>query len=171
MSGVALQEHFADLVGSSVWLYPQTDVFVDLAAARSRDGGDVRFGVSDTAVDGLTSERPVLRFTDTDGVAHTVPPTGAKGLNLALADVRVLAPVIRDFVTGRSERALDAYSEQALARVWQAQHFSYWMTSMLHLPIDGTGFDRRRQRAEIRSVVESRAASTHLAEGYAGWPA
>ena len=60
---------FADLVGSSVWLYPQTDVFIDLAAARSRDGGDVRFGVTDTSVDDLTGDRPMLRFIDAEGVA------------------------------------------------------------------------------------------------------
>ena len=302
---------FADLVGSSVWLYPQTDVFIDLAAARARDGGDVRFGVTDTAVDELTGDRPVLRFTDDTGVpheircdllvgadgsrsicrdaipetqrqqsfreypfawfgilceaptsapelvyshsdrgfalisqrteslqrmyfqcdpdtdvaawsddriwaelqsrvngnglhlregpitsrtvlrfrsfvcepmrygrlllagdaAHTVPPTGAKGLNLALADVRVLAPAIREFLAGRSEHALDAYSEQALARVWKAQHFSSWMTSMLHLPSEASAFDLRRQQAEIRSIIESRAGSTYLAESYTGWPA
>ena len=302
---------FADLVGSSVWLYPQTDVFIDLAAARSRDGGDVRFGVTDTAIDDLTSDRPVLRFTDADGIAHeigcdllvgadgsrsmcrhqipesrrqqtfreypfawygilceappsapelvyshsergfalisqrteslqrmyfqcdpdtdvdawsddriwtelqarvnpnglqlvegpitsravlrfrsfvcepmrygrlllagdaahTVPPTGAKGLNLALADVRVLAPAIREFLATGAEQALDDYSARALARVWKAQHFSSWMTSMLHLPTDGSDFDLRRQRAEIRSIIESRAGSTYLAEGYTGWPA
>ena len=61
---------FADLVGSSVWLYPQTDVFIDLAAARARDGGDVRFGVTDTAVDELTGDRPVVSFTDDTGVAQ-----------------------------------------------------------------------------------------------------
>jgi len=302
---------FADLVGSSVYLYPQTDVFIDLAAARSSDGGDVRFGVTDTAVDDLTGERPVLRFTDADGVpheircdllvgadgsrspcrhaipetqrhqsfreypfawfgilceapasarelvysqsdrgfalisqrtetlqrmyfqcdpdteveawsddriwaelqsrvnvnglqlregpitsrtvlrfrsfvcepmrhgrlllagdaAHTVPPTGAKGLNLALADVRVLAPAIRAFLATGAEQALDDYSEQALARVWKAQHFSSWMTSMLHLPPDASPFDLRRQQAEIRSLIESRAGSTYLAESYTGWPA
>ena len=63
---------FADLVGSSVWLYPQTDVFIDLAAARARAGGDVRFGVTDTAVDELTGDRPVLRFTDDTGVPHEI---------------------------------------------------------------------------------------------------
>ena len=302
---------FADLVGSSVWLYPQTDVFIDLAAARSRDGGDVRFGVTDTAIDDLTSDRPVLRFTDADGIAHeircellvgadgsrsmcrhqipesqrqqtfreypfawygilceappsapelvyshsergfalisqrteslqrmyfqcdpdtdvdawsddriwtelqarvnpnglqlvegpitsravlrfrsfvcepmrygrlllagdaahTVPPTGAKGLNLALADVRVLATQIREFLATGAERALDEYSARALARVWKAQHFSSWMTSMLHLPSDASDFDLRRQQAEIRSIIESRAGSTYLAEGYTGWPA
>jgi p-hydroxybenzoate 3-monooxygenase len=102
--------------------------------------------------------------------AHTVPPTGAKGLNLALADVRVLAQAIRAFLATRAEQALDDYSEQALARVWKAQHFSSWMTSMLHLPSGASAFDLRRQQAEIRSIIESRAGSTYLAEGYTGWP-
>lgn len=102
--------------------------------------------------------------------AHTVPPTGAKGLNLALADVRVLAETISQFLATGSEQVLDHYSARALERVWKAQHFSYWMTSMLHLPADASSFDLRRQQAEIRSVVESRAASTFLAECYTGWP-
>ena len=301
---------FAGLVGSSVWLYPQTDVFVDLAAARSRDGGDVRFGVSDTIVDDLDAELPVLRFADAGGApheircrllvgadgsrsmcrhripedrrqqsfreypfawfgilceapksapelvyshsergfalisqrteamqrmyfqcdpdtdvdawsddriwaelqarvnvngleliegpitsrtvlrfrsfvcepmrygrlllagdaAHTVPPTGAKGLNLALADVRVLAESISQFLASGLDRHLDDYSRRALQRVWKAQHFSYWMTSMLHLPVERSSFDLRRQQAELRSVVESRAASAYLAECYTGWP-
>lgn len=100
-----------------------------------------------------------------------MPPTGAKGLNLALADVRVLAPAIRDFLATGAEHALEDYSEQALARVWKAQHFSSWMTSMLHPPPDASPFDLRRQQAEIRSIIESRAGSTYLAEGYTGWPA
>ena len=133
--------------------------------------------------EGPITSRTVLRFRKlvcepmrygrlllASDAAHTVPPTGAKGLNLALADVRVLAAGDPRLPHRPVERALDAYSERALARVWKAQHFSYWMTSMLHLPTDGTGFDLRRQRAEIRSVIESRAASTHLAEGYTGWP-
>lgn len=301
---------FADLVGSSVWLYPQTDVFIDLAAARERDGGDVRFGVEDVSVAELTGDRPVLRFIDADGsphevscdllvgadgsrsmcrhqipesqrqqhfreypfawfgilceapksapevvynysergfalisqrtesmqrmyfqcdpeedpaawsdeaiwaelqarvnvnglelsegpitsravlrfrsfvcepmrygrlllagdAAHTVPPTGAKGLNLALADVRVLAEVITEFLADGADAVLDGYSARALERVWKAQHFSYWMTSMLHTPVDASSFDLRRQQAEIRSVVDSRGASTYLAEAYTGWP-
>lgn len=309
--GTLARIDFEDLVGSAVWLYPQTDVFIDLADARARDGGDVQFGVSDTAVEDLTSDRPVLRFTDADGVpqaitcavivgadgsrsmcrrqipegirqqsfreypfawfgilceapksaaelvyshsdrgfalisqrtetmqrmyfqcapdadvdawsddqiwaelqervnpnglvlqegpitsravlrfrsfvcepmrhgrmllagdaAHTVPPTGAKGLNLALADVTVLARTIEEFLATGSDDALSAYSDVALERVWKAQHFSYWMTTMLHLPSDASSFDLRRQRAEIGSVIASRGASSYLAEAYTGWPA
>jgi len=298
------------LTGASVWLYPQTDVFVDLAAARERDGGDVRFGVSGTEVVDVLSERPGVRFTDADGTtheircdvlvgadgshgvcrqavpqdlrrdyfreypfawfgilcdapasapeliynhsehgfalisqrtadvqrmyfqcdpgedvdawsddriwhelgtrvgangytlkegpitsktvlrfrsfvcepmrygrlvlagdaAHTVPPTGAKGLNLALADTRVLAECIERLVCHRDSSALDDYTDRALARVWKAQHFSYWMTTMLHTLPDATPFDVRRQVGELNSVVTSQAGSTYLAEAYTGWP-
>ncbi|WP_308102900.1 4-hydroxybenzoate 3-monooxygenase [Lentzea sp. CC55] len=301
---------FRALVGEPVWLYPQTDVFVDLANARARDGGDVRFGVSDTSVD-LTG--PAIRFTDSEGVrqevrcdllvgadgsrsicraeipeavrthsfreypfawfgiiteaprsadelvyahsprgfalisqrtethqrmyfqcdpsadvaqwsddriweelqarvagpdgftlkegpitektvlrfrsfvaeplrhdrlllagdaAHTVPPTGAKGLNLALQDVRVLAEVVERALRKDDLDALDEYGPRALGRVWKAQHFSYWMTTMLHALPAATEFDARRQLGELASVVGSEAGSRFLAEGYTGcWPA
>jgi p-hydroxybenzoate 3-monooxygenase len=301
---------FQELTGASVWLYPQTDVFVDLANAREAAGGDVRFGISDTRVVDLTTDRPGILFTGPEGgaqevrcdlvvgadgsrstcreqipstdrcdyfreysfawfgilceaptsgpeliynhsdrgfalisqrtetmqrmyfqceptervdewddariweelqsrvaangytlkegpitsksvlpfrsyvcepmrhgnlllagdAAHTVPPTGAKGLNLALADVRVLADVIERHIDKKDDSALDEYSARALGRVWKAQHFSYWMTTMLHTLPDATDFDRRRQIGELSSVVSSRAGSTYLAECYTGWP-
>jgi 4-hydroxybenzoate 3-monooxygenase len=301
---------FQDLVGASVWLYPQTSVFTDLAASRAAAGADVRFGVRDTSVGDLTSDRPVIGFTDADGVAqqvrcaylvgadgsrstcrqqvpegerrqyfreypyawfgilceapksapeliynhsdrgfalisqrtetmqrmyfqcdpdedvdawsddriwselqarvganghalregpitdrtvlrfrsfvnepmrygnlllagdaaHTVPPTGAKGLNLALADVRVLADVLRRALRQDDPDALDEYTDRALTRVWRSQHFSYWMTTMLHRLPDASDFDVRRQTAELAALVASRAGSTYLAEGYTGWP-
>ena len=308
--GAGHRMDFQDLVGASVWLYPQTSVFIDLANAREAAGADVRFGVSNTTVVGLTDAQPVLRFTDAEGAAHdvryrylvgadgsrsmcrqqipevkrrqyfreypfawfgilceapksareliynhsergfalvsqrteamqrmyfqcdpeedvtewsedriwselqarvgangytlhegpiidkavprfrsfvtkpmrygnlllagdaahTVPPTGAKGLNLALADVRVLAEVLDRVLRQDDHEALNEYTERALARVWKAQHFSYRMTTMLHRIPDAEAFDLRRQIAELDSVVSSRAASTHLAEGYTGWP-
>ncbi|WP_238006366.1 4-hydroxybenzoate 3-monooxygenase [Dactylosporangium sp. AC04546] len=302
---------FQGLVGASTWLYPQTDVFVDLADARARDGGDVRFGVRDTAITDVV-DRPVIRYTDGDGLgheiacdylvgadgsrstcrlafpeaarrwyfreypyawfgilcqappsapeliyarsgrgfalisqrtatvqrmylqcdpatdpadwpdervwaelqarlagpdgfrlnegpifertvlpfrsfvqepmrhgrlvlagdaAHTVPPTGAKGLNLALADVRVLAEVLELAVKRRDPSHLDAYTDRALARVWKAQHFSYWMTTMLHTPPGADPFDVRRQEGELAALVASEAGRRFLAEGYTGWPA
>ncbi|MEU6819493.1 4-hydroxybenzoate 3-monooxygenase [Streptomyces atriruber] len=302
---------FQELVGESVWLYPQTDVFTDLADARERDGADVRFGIAGTRVVDLTTERPGILFDDADGrphevrcdilvgadgahgvcrsavpeasrthhfraypfawfgvlveappsapelvythsrrgfalisqrtetvqrmyfqcdpdedpadwsddriwselqarvdgpdgfslkegpvtdrsvlrfrslvcepmrygsmllagdAAHTVPPTGAKGLNLALADVRVLAEAVESAVRGRDRGALDTYGPRALRRVWRAQHFSYWMTSMLHRLPDATEFDVRRQLGELAAVVDSAAGSTYLAEAYTGWP-
>ncbi|MGW0179801.1 4-hydroxybenzoate 3-monooxygenase [Nocardia sp. NPDC003345] len=299
---------FKDLVGESVWLYPQNDVFVDLAARREADRGDVRYGVTDTSVD-ITAERPVVSFTGADGrparveadlvvgadgsrsicrktfpagtrsewfreypfawfgflaeappshpeliyahsehgfalvsqrtptvqrmyfqcspqerpqdwdddriwaemrrrvngngfeivegpisakmvlpfrsfvtapmrhgrlllagdAAHTVPPTGAKGLNLALADVRVLHEAIIDFLGGMGDPALDRYTERALDRVWKAQHFSYWMTTMLHSVEGASPFDLERQRGELALVTGSRHGAAYLAEAYTGW--
>jgi p-hydroxybenzoate 3-monooxygenase len=307
--GVSHRIDFQGLVGASTWLYPQTDVFIDLAAARERDGGDVRFGVSDTAVVDVASDRPGIFFTAGDNTnqevrcdvvvgadgsrsmcrhqlagqrqyfreypfawfgilceappsapeliysrsergfalisqrtdkiqrmyfqcspsesvedwseeriweelqarlagddgfrlregrifektvlpfrsfvcepmrhanlllagdaAHTVPPTGAKGLNLALADVRVLAEVLERAIRKGDPDALDAYTPRALARVWKAQHFSYWLTTMLH-KVEGAGdFDERRQLGELTSVTSSVHGSTYLAEAYTGWP-
>jgi p-hydroxybenzoate 3-monooxygenase len=309
--GASHRIDFKALVGESAWLYPQTDVFVDLADARARDGGDVRFGIRDTRVVDVTGPQPGILFTDGDGVArevrcdylvgadgsrsicrneipesqrrhyfreypfawfgilaearhsapelvythsergfalisqrtealqrmyfqcdpeedvaqwsddriwaelqarvagsdgftliegaitdravlrfrsfvaepmrhgrlllagdaaHTVPPTGAKGLNLALADVRVLAEVLERVVRRNDADALDEYGPRALDRVWRAQHFSYWMTTMLHTLPGATDFDVRRQLGELASVVGSTAGSTYLAEGYTGWP-
>jgi p-hydroxybenzoate 3-monooxygenase len=302
---------FEGLVGAAAQLYPQTDVFIDLADARERDGGDVRFGVSDVSVVDVTSDSPGVLFTDADGkaqeircdylvgsdgsrsicrhafpesqrrqfareypfawfgilcqappsapeliynhsdrgfalisqrteslqrmyfqcdvdtdvaewsddriwdelqarvganghtlqqgpitsktvlpfrsfvqepmrhgnlllagdAAHTVPPTGAKGLNLALADVRVLAEELERAVTKKDDALLDGYTTRALGRVWKAQHFSYWMTTMLHLVPGATPFDVRRQIGELSMVVTSHAGSTYLAEAYTGWPA
>jgi len=309
--GVSHRVDFGGLVGEQAWLYPQTDVFIDLADARARDGADVRFGVTDVSVVEAAGDRPGILFTDADGTAHevrcdylvgadgsrsicrreippdrathffreypfawfgilcnappsapelvyahsdrgfalisqrtqtvqrmyfqcypdedvdtwsddriwaelqtrvagedgftlaegpitsktvlrfrsfvcepmrhdnlllagdaahTVPPTGAKGLNLALADVRVLADVLDVAVSNRDGAALEAYSPRALERVWRAQHFSYWMTTMLHTLPESSEFDRRRQLGELAAVTASTAGSTYLAEAYTGWP-
>jgi 4-hydroxybenzoate 3-monooxygenase len=308
--GTSHRIDFQGLVGAATQLYPQTDVFIDLADARARDRGDVRFGVADVSLDAPASD-PVLRFTDSDGrrhevdadflvgadgsrgmcrgtvpdahrrqyfreypfawfgilaeaapsaaeliyshsprgfalisqrtetlqrmyfqcdpgedaeawsddriweelqarvganghvlregpitsrtvlpfrsfvqeplhhgrmvlagdAAHTVPPTGAKGLNLALADVRVLAEELECAVRTDDPESLAMYSRRALARVWKAQHFSYWMTTMLHTPPGASPFDVRRQEGELAAVTGSVAGSTFLAEAYTGWPA
>ena len=300
---------FQDLVGESVWLYPQTDVFLDLAARRQADGGDVRYSVTDTTIHDLEGS-PKVWFTDADGAewelqadfiagadgsrshsrfqipearrkwyfheypfawfgilaeaprsadeliyansengfalisqrtetvqrmyfqcdpnedvnnwsedriwdafrsrvngngfelkegpvidktvlkfrsfvhapmrhgklflagdaAHTVPPTGAKGLNLALHDVKVLFEGLDSFYKTGNTVLLDAYSDRALDRVWKAQQFSYWMTSMLHTPVDADDFARARQLGELKSVVSSRHGRAYLAEAYTGWP-
>jgi p-hydroxybenzoate 3-monooxygenase len=102
--------------------------------------------------------------------AHIVPPTGAKGLNLAVADVRVLARALKEFyTTGRCD-LLDTYSEVCLRRVWKVQRFSWWMTSILHRFPGENPFDHRRQLAELDYVTSSRAASQSLAENYVGLP-
>jgi p-hydroxybenzoate 3-monooxygenase len=102
--------------------------------------------------------------------AHIVPPTGAKGLNLAVADVRVLAQALGEFYRKGSRELLDRYSEICLRRVWKVQRFSWWMTSMLHRFDSDNGFDRRRQLGELDYVTSSRAASQSLAENYVGLP-
>jgi p-hydroxybenzoate 3-monooxygenase len=102
--------------------------------------------------------------------AHIVPPTGAKGLNLAAADVRVLARALIEFYATRSPRLLDRYSDVCLKRVWKAQRFSWWMTSMLHRFPHHTPFERRMQLAELDYITGSRAGMTTLAENYVGLP-
>ena len=102
--------------------------------------------------------------------AHIVPPTGAKGLNLAATDARVLARALADFYTSGSTDVMDRYSEICLRRCWKVQHFSWWMTSMLHRIPGESVFDRQRQLAELDYVTGSRAASTALAEHYTGLP-
>jgi p-hydroxybenzoate 3-monooxygenase len=100
--------------------------------------------------------------------AHIVPPTGAKGLNLAAADVRVLAEALGAWYAGGDDAGLDAYSETCLRRVWRVQHFSWWMTSMLHRFAGDDPFEARLQRAQLAYVCSSRAAATTLAENYVG---
>lgn len=136
-----------------------------------------------TLQEGPIFQRDVLRFRSfvahelrrgravlVGDAAHTVPPTGAKGMNLAVADVVLLDRAIRALLHDGSEALLDSYADDALARIWKAQHFSWWMTSMLHSAPDASEFDRRRQVGELRSVIESEAGRTYLAEAYTGWP-
>jgi p-hydroxybenzoate 3-monooxygenase len=116
--------------------------------------------------------------------AHIVPPTGAKGMNLAIADVAVLADAVDDLLTRGDETGVDTYSERCLRRVWRAEHFSWFMTSMLHnfganadlgatYATDGFAadpFTHQLQLAQLRYTVSSRAAATSLAENYVGLP-
>ncbi len=102
--------------------------------------------------------------------AHIVPPTGAKGMNLALADVRILAQAAAAFFKTGARGLLDAYSATCLKRVWRAEHFSWWMTSMLHRFPGDDGFQQRLQRSQLEYVVGSSAASASLAENYVGLP-
>jgi p-hydroxybenzoate 3-monooxygenase len=102
--------------------------------------------------------------------AHIVPPTGAKGLNLAVADVRVLAAALGAYYRGGKSDLLAQYSATCLRRVWKVQRFSWWMTQLLHRFADDTAFDRRRQLAELDYLTSSQAASESLAENYVGLP-
>ena len=99
---------------------------------------------------------------------HIVPATGAKGLNLAVADVQVLAEALTKFIKGGDGSLLDAYSDACLRRVWRVQHFSWWMTWMLHRFPDDDGFRRGLRRAQLEYVCSSRAAAATLAENYVG---
>lgn len=102
--------------------------------------------------------------------AHVVPPTGAKGLNLAASDVHYLWEALVEHFRTASTSGLDAYSERALARVWKAERFSWWMTTTLHSFAQHSRFERRMQRAELEYLVSSQAALTALAENYVGLP-
>ncbi|HST72170.1 MULTISPECIES: 4-hydroxybenzoate 3-monooxygenase [Kocuria] len=302
---------FKKLVGQSVWLYPQNEVFWDLAGARERDGGDVRWGVADTEVADLATDRPKIRFTDADGTpvevrceilvgadgsqsicrraipqeertdnfiqypfawfgilaeappsapeliyansehgfalissrsetvqrmyfqcdpeenvddwdeeriwaelqrrvdgpdglqlqrgpifdktvlkfrsyvceplrhgnmflvgdaGHTVPPTGAKGLNLAFCDVRVLAPALVEHFRHGDASGLAGYSAKALERIWKAQNFSYWATNLMHVQPGENPFNQKRRLGEFRAITSSEHGSAYFAESYTGWP-
>jgi len=100
--------------------------------------------------------------------AHIVPPTGAKGMNLAVSDVRLLAAGLDAFYREGKTNRLERYTDDALKRIWRAEYFSWWMTSMLHTFADASPFQREVQRAELENVVNSRALATALAENYVG---
>jgi p-hydroxybenzoate 3-monooxygenase len=102
--------------------------------------------------------------------AHIVPPTGAKGLNLAVADVLFLAEALAEFYQSGSTLGIDNYSARALARVWKAERFSWWFTSITHRFPEMDGFARKMQVAELNYIRGSRAAQTMLAENYVGLP-
>jgi p-hydroxybenzoate 3-monooxygenase len=102
--------------------------------------------------------------------AHIVPPTGAKGLNLASSDVKYLSGALIEHYAERSDAGLDTYSQRALARVWKAERFSWWLTSLMHRFDETGGFGQKLQEAELDYLVHSRAMSTALAENYVGLP-
>jgi p-hydroxybenzoate 3-monooxygenase len=100
--------------------------------------------------------------------AHIVPPTGAKGLNLAVSDVRILSAALRAFYKEDRSDLLETYSETALKRIWRAEHFSYWMTRMMHRLDDASPFEQQLQVAELEHVTTSRSAAISMAENYVG---
>jgi p-hydroxybenzoate 3-monooxygenase len=102
--------------------------------------------------------------------AHIVPPTGAKGLNLAASDVYYLSEALAEFYETKSSSGLDTYSDRALARVWQAERFSWWMTRLLHRFPEDSGFDQKVQRAELEYLARSVSTRAALAENYVGLP-
>jgi p-hydroxybenzoate 3-monooxygenase len=102
--------------------------------------------------------------------AHIVPPTGAKGLNLAISDVASLASALHRYYTASDSTSLDHYSDDSLKRIWAAERFSWWLTSLLHRFPEQTGFDRKIQLAELGYLIRSQSAQLSFAENYVGLP-
>jgi p-hydroxybenzoate 3-monooxygenase len=153
--------------------WPDSRVWDELHQRLARDGWSLNEG--EVLEKGVTAMRSFVseplrhgRLFLAGDAAHIVPPTGAKGMNLAIADVAVLAPALTAWLRDGDERLAGAYSDTALQRVWRAQDFSTTMTAMMHRHDDE--FENRRQRAALRTVVSSEAASRALAESYVGPP-
>jgi p-hydroxybenzoate 3-monooxygenase len=156
--------------------WPDQRIWEDLhTRLETDDGWKLREGaITEKGITGMRSfvVEPMQygRMFLAGDAAHIVPPTGAKGMNLALADVRVLAQAATAYFKTGERARLDAYSATCLKRVWRAEHFSWWMTSMLHrFPSDDV-FQQRLQRSQLEYVVGSTAAAASLAENYVGLP-
>jgi p-hydroxybenzoate 3-monooxygenase len=154
--------------------WPDERIWEELSARFASEGWSLKQGP--IVEKGITPMRSFVAepmqygrlFLAGDAV-HIVPATGAKGLNLAVADVRVLADALVRWFSRGDGSLLEGYSEACLPRVWTAQHFAWWMTSMFHrMPDDRDGFMARLQRAQLAYVCSSRAAATSLAENYVG---
>jgi p-hydroxybenzoate 3-monooxygenase len=162
--------------GEAVADWPDERVWMELHARLASDEGWklVEGPVLQKGITGMRSfvTEPMQygKLFLTGDAAHIVPPTGAKGLNLAVADVRILARAFEEFYSNGGAEKLRQYSATCLRRVWKVQRFSWWMTSMLHLFPDDNAFDQRRQVAELDYVTSSRAGQTTLAENYVGLP-
>jgi p-hydroxybenzoate 3-monooxygenase len=153
--------------------WPDDRIWAELQARLGVEGWTLREGpIVEKGVTGMRSfvVEPMQhgRLYLAGDAAHIVPPTGAKGLNLAIGDVRLLAEALAAWYRTGSDELLRSYSESCLRRVWRAEHFSWWMTSMLHRPPGGDEFDLRLQLSQLRYVTTSEAAARSLAENYVG---
>ncbi len=153
--------------------WPDDRIWAELRRRTSLDGWRLEEGpISEKGVTGMRSFvcEPMQygRLFLAGDAAHIVPPTGAKGLNLAIQDVRVLAEALVAWYRSGDRSGLDAYSDTCLRRVWRCEHFSWWMTNMLHLQPGGQEFDVKLQLTQLRHVTASTAAATALAENYTG---
>jgi p-hydroxybenzoate 3-monooxygenase len=156
-------------------LWPDARIWEELRKRLAADGWKLTEGpIMQKGVTGMRSfvTEPMQfgKLFLAGDAAHIVPPTGAKGLNLAVADVRILARALEAFYANGDMAMLDRYSETCLRRVWKVQRFSWWMTSLLHRFADANSFDHKRQLAELDYVTSSRAAAQTLAENYVGLP-
>ena len=156
--------------------WPDDKVWKELKARLGR-GGDKLLQEGKVLEKGVTAMRSFVvepmqtgRLFLAGDAAHIVPPTGAKGMNLAIADVLFFAQALAEFYRSGKTALLDGYTQKCLARVWKAQRFSWWMTSMMHRFPDTEGFGGRIQLAELNYLVSSKAATTSLSENYVGLP-
>jgi p-hydroxybenzoate 3-monooxygenase len=163
--------------GDEVGAWPDARVWEELQTRFALDDGGWTLSEGPIVDKAITPMRSFVvepmqheRLFLAGDAAHIVPPTGAKGLNLAVADVRVLAEALADWYSsgGSSDAALRTYSEVCLRRVWRVQHFSWWMTSMLHRAAGASAFEQRLQRAQLDYVTRSEAGARTLAENYVG---
>jgi p-hydroxybenzoate 3-monooxygenase len=160
--------HDEDIAG-----WPDDRIWQELQLRTGVDGWTLHEGpILEKGVTGMRSfvAEPMQhgRLFLAGDAAHIVPPTGAKGLNLAISDVRILAEALVDWYRTGSPAGLDGYSAACLRRVWRAEHFSWWMTSMLHTLEGGDPFDAQLQLSQLRYVTSSEAAATSLSENYVG---
>jgi p-hydroxybenzoate 3-monooxygenase len=160
--------------GTDVADWPDDRIWAELQARLGLPGWDLKEGpVLEKGVTPMRSfvSEPMRhgRLFLAGDAAHIVPPTGAKGLNLALADVAVLAEALTGLLAGRPGLA-DAYSATCLDRVWRSTHFSWWMTTMLHATPGADAMAAQLQLAQLRYVTRSRSAAASLAENYTGYP-
>jgi p-hydroxybenzoate 3-monooxygenase len=165
---VSPDEDIADWPDDRIWEELQTRLTQD---------GEWRLNEGNVLQKGITPMRSFVCETMRHGrlflagdSAHIVPPTGAKGMNLAMADVQVLARALVDYYGSGSTEGLDGYAQACLGRIWKAQRFSWWMTRMLHRPPDQDPFARRIQLAELDYITGSEAGARSLAENYVGLP-
>lgn len=171
-----VQRHYLQVdPDDSVDNWSDDRIWSELHARVDGEGAEIK--------DGRIFEKSILQFRSfvcepmqhgnlflAGDAAHTVPPTGAKGLNLAVADVYVLSKGMAEFFETGDRGRLDSYTETVLPRIWRTQHFSWWMSSMMHRLPDASGFDHKRQVAELDMVTRSVAGRTLLAENYVGTP-
>jgi p-hydroxybenzoate 3-monooxygenase len=154
--------------------WPDDRIWAELQHRLGLPGWDLKEGpITEKAISPMrsfvASPMRYRRLFLAGDAAHIVPPTGAKGLNLAIADVTALARALVSLLADGNPELADGYSDSCLSRVWRATHFSWWMTSMLHVDPEQDAFGAALQLSQLRYVTTSQAAATTLAENYTGY--